>query len=335
MEKEDFTYRVFRSIYKKSFNGEIVSIDNLINSLKKEKNRSVRDISNKELKSIINLYTPYLDINKDYSDIRINGKAVKFMKSKTIEKLKNREINISPTSLKVFSKYGPSGFLNYFVKPSFRQTPDMILGIALETYILEHEKFDKMFAILDVSKRPVPESTFAKKENKEWKDTFEQDNKGKYIISIEDLNKIKEIDLQVKVTNNLWKDINEGEVQVELVGEYEGLPILGKLDLYTPDKIYDFKKCQDAIFDRVKWTVMNDYLIQGVTYWWLDDCIPKISFLFMDMDAHVIEVGISEQKLAVELDKVKSYLDNLKLAIDKDKWDLGVEFIQGGKFIIF
>lgn len=324
---ENIQYRFYRTVYKYAINKEPISKDVLMRKL---------EINHNDFKSIFKPFSDYISLDNDLR-LLMNETGFKYMRKLLIDKLKRRELAVSPTSLKQFQKYGPNGFLRYFLKPTIHKTPDMIYGIALETYILEPEKFDKLFTILDESQRPQPEKDFRIKENQIWKKEILEEAKflDKYIITKDDFNTIKECALQAGVTNNFLFDRQYGESQVKLEGEYNGLFIDGIIDLKTDKKIYDLKKVQQAIFDRVKWTIQNDYLLQVTTYWWMEGCSHEISFLCIDMDANCVEVAVADTRLNKELDELKSLLNSLIKCIDNDYWDLGAEFHNNGKFFIW
>ena len=323
---ENIEYNIFRSIYKNSYHKIPTSLDDL--KLK------YKDLSEKDIKGILKKY--YLSFNTDDEyNLMLGSVGFKTMRKMVIEKFNNYQMQISPTALKQYKLFGPNGLMNYYLKPLKDKTPDMIYGLALETYILTPELFDGQFAVLDEQNKPNPLKDYRDTENKNWKNNFIESNAGKYILNPDEYNTIKEVASQAYITNNFFLDYKGGESQVTLEGEYKGLQISGIVDLLCDTIIYELKKVQQAVYDRVKWTIQNDYLLQVALYWWLEGETHDVSFICMDMSANVIEVGVSEQRLSKELDDAKSLLNSLIKCIEQEKWEMGVEFINGGRFLIW
>ena len=329
--RESIDYRVARAVFKMN---DCLLADLIVKFKSKDKKRALsmaqikKELSNKDLFNA--------DFSKPLDPITLTPNGFKFVRKKIIESIEAREMQFSPSALREFKNYGPRGLISYYMKVWKEKTPDMILGIAFETYALEYDNFYNQFFILDETQRPEPDKDYKTKVNREWKAEIIAANKGKFVIAPETLETIKDVDTQLKITGDFFMDSQVGIKQAELIGEYEGILVMGILDLYVEGKkIWDLKKVQDAKFDRVKWTIINDYIIQGACYWWLAGQNCDVSFICADPSGHVVEVGISEQRLFSEVDNLKALISKLNKAIDTGNWDAGEDFVHGGKHIIF
>lgn len=68
------------------------------------------------------------------------------------------------------------------------ETDDFKFGTAAHTMVLENEKFDHDYMIMDTGERPEPEKDFRSSKNKEWKKQLIEDAEilGKTVLTIED-----------------------------------------------------------------------------------------------------------------------------------------------------
>lgn len=254
---------------------------------------------------------------------------------KFLELVENREMSFSPTALKQFSDYGPRGLHRYYTE-EFEATPDMIFGDAVHKWVLENDKFDEKFAVYDENKRPEPDKTFGAKENKAWKAAFYEEHKEKRIISTDEFIKVKEIERQINVTGDFFMHSREAEKEIEVAALYGDLKLKGFIDMRIPDQItYDLKKVPTARFVDARWKLDREYSLQSAFYYWVGGSNTKFVFLCFDKNGNTFEAEVSNQKLEAGVDYLKSLLDKLDKAIDRKQWDMGVDFIEGGRYYIF
>jgi len=154
-------------------------------------------------------------------------------KDECIKRLQ-KDIYISPSNVK-----GVENPKEFFYK-KFRQpqktTDAMILGRATHTYCLQFEKFEKEYDIVDYSQMPFPDSTMAKKENKDWYNTK---------LQIAQLNKKELLDKE-----------NFDSLKAMRESIYESFPFAEML-FNSKDNIVEVKHSAIALFD-------SEYQFEGI-----------------------------------------------------------------------
>ena len=106
----------------------------------------------------------------------------KLKKNFPIDQYHSDDGHISASRLKLMLK-SPLHF-RYPVKSEPSTAFD--IGHAVHTLLLEPHLYDDEYFIYDPMKRPVPESNFAKKENKEWLAKIKKENEGKIFLSTQE-----------------------------------------------------------------------------------------------------------------------------------------------------
>ncbi len=155
---------------------------------------------------------------------------------------------ISSTGMKKMKK-SPAHFKEEIMKHS----DALDFGTAYHTYILEPEKFNHEIAVLDENNKPFPNSTYAKKENKEWKAEFYASNFGKTIITKDWMNTIEAMGKKLKSHRYAYSLVNKGVAEKSFYAEielYSGHKIHAKVRPdYLKEKnkvIVDLKTARDA-----------------------------------------------------------------------------------------
>lgn len=260
----------------------------------------------------------------------------RYNKESLLQALHDKTLEISPSALKSFRDFGPRGFIRYYCDPKTPPSTDMILGSAVDCFVLTPDDFDKQFFILDPEERPEPEKTFAAKVNKEWKAKILEDNKDKEVLDKDTMMSIEIIAEQLKVTGNFGFDCFKGKAQAVAEGEYMDYIFKGYMDLYLPDNvIYDLKKVPSARFSDVRWKLEREYITQMASYWWMSDMNCRAEFICFDKNSVTIPVTVSEQKLVAEVSNIKDLFGHLDRAVQEEAWDIGAEFLHGGNFHLF
>lgn len=93
-----------------------------------------------------------------------------------------------------------------------------IIGRAIHCLVLEPHKFQERYAFIDLSKRPVPSSNFAKKENKEWRNSLISSYKaeGKLVLSMEDMQLVNDMATGI-INSNAATQLIKGCVKEQIV----------------------------------------------------------------------------------------------------------------------
>lgn len=136
----------------------------------------------------------------------------------------------------------PKHLKDYLDKPSFT-TPAMTFGSAFHCLLLEPEKFNNQFYILDLNQRPNKDMTMAAGVNKKWKESELSIAKdlGKSIISEADLDKLDLMIESVMQHDEIRQYLKESKREVPNAWEINGIKCKGKFDLLAFDYIADFK----------------------------------------------------------------------------------------------
>lgn len=160
----------------------------------------------------------------------------------------NRDVRLSYSSLKSFLK-SPEHFIAYKKIP-FVDTDATIFGNAFHCYVLRNKDFEKEYLVFDESKRPVPESNFAKKENKAWKEMmFQQaESEDKRLISKEDYDKVRAMTDKLlfhEPSRNLL-EYTRSEYEKKIDFKRKKLKFLSFIDIKADVFLADLKTTSDA-----------------------------------------------------------------------------------------
>lgn len=184
-----------------------------------------------------------------------------------MEKIDFTQRAVSSSALKE-AKKSIRSFFWYYNKPK-TTTKYFDYGSALELYLIDKTEFFKKVAILDESKRPVPDKNYQTKANKEWKDDFYASNADKYIISSTGDDSFESIKEAEKLLNMhpasdmlFGSDVSYQEA-FEWTCPISGLKRYARPDLVNKEKkiIIDIKTYADDDFTRA--LVNNDHLLQA------------------------------------------------------------------------
>lgn len=106
-------------------------------------------------------------------------------------------------------------------------------GTALHKYILENDKFNDFYFIIDENQKPFPDKDYRNSENKKWKDQLLADNVGKKPLTPEEF---KLIEILNKKANECFQIILNDK---EIAGEYSEYEVVVDNEKALIDKIYD------------------------------------------------------------------------------------------------
>lgn len=160
----------------------------------------------------------------------------------------NRDIRLSYSSLKSFLR-SPEHWVHYKKVP-FVDTDATIFGNALHCYVLRNKDFEKEYLIYDESKRPVPDSNFAKKENKEWKENLflQAEQEENTLISKEDYDRVRAMTDKLyfhEPSRNLL-EYTRSEYEKAITFERKKLKFLSFIDIQADIFLADLKTTTDA-----------------------------------------------------------------------------------------
>ena len=172
---------------------------------------------------------------------------------------------------------GSTGLRQYLKSPAHYRyncdnpkppTPDMVLGSGYHTLILEPDKFDDRYYILDTNRRPEPDKTFASKLNKEWREgeITAVANSGLVTLDTETISTLYamlEI-MRQSEAYTLLKGVFEAEYYSD---KFHGCKVKIKPDCHNDKFIIDLKTCQSAAPELFKnHAYKMGYHIQAALY---------------------------------------------------------------------
>lgn len=125
-------------------------------------------------------------------------------------------------------------FLVYPFKPKSDGSPSMRLGTLVHTMILEPELFKKRYHVLKREDLPFPESTMAKKENKEYVESMKA--KGYDILEFDVFQQVEAMTKSVMSDPLIEKYIKAGNIENSVYWNDEdtGLPMRTRPDIWVP-----------------------------------------------------------------------------------------------------
>ena len=176
-------------------------------------------------------------------------------------------------------------------KITFEETTSQKIGTAVHCAILEPNEFDNLYVVFLKLFLPFPNSTMAKKENKECYETFCEMNVGKTILNEEEFIKIKEIQKSV-FSNKIAFDLLQGcKIENSFYGEidFEGekIKIRMRPDAINVEQGYfiSLKTTQDASADgfgnecaKWKYHAKESFYMHGLRYLLPDGQKPNTGY---------------------------------------------------------
>jgi hypothetical protein len=123
-------------------------------------------------------------------------------------------------------------FYSYPFKPEKEQTQSTKIGTLFHSCLLEPDVFEKTYCVVNKSDLPYPESTMAKKENKEYVEAIV--NSGMQVVSPDDWNCVSEMKKSVSKNTLIAKYISAGtkEASIYWSDQETGLPLKTRPDLF-------------------------------------------------------------------------------------------------------
>lgn len=160
---------------------------------------------------------------------------------------------MSNSKLRYF-KRSPEHYIQYLKEGPPPSTPAMNFGTAFHTYVLEPAKFDLEIAVLDESKKPVPDKDYRTTANAEWKREFFANNADKCIISPGEFECIKRMNDKLRahelagellsMSNNIYED--------PITWNWKRTRCKGLKDITNPHFLADLKTTENADPDEWK-----------------------------------------------------------------------------------
>jgi hypothetical protein len=156
---------------------------------------------------------------------------------------------VTNSHLKVLIEDGPQG-LEYYLENGSEDNPAFAFGRALHTLILEPDEFLNRYYIFDdraICKEIGGARPTSTKKYKEWKEELSQDNFGKEMISLSDMDKLTEMEDKLYSIPQVKALLDKTAREIIYQRDIDGVPCKGKLDAVKPNKmIIDLKTTSDA-----------------------------------------------------------------------------------------
>ena len=156
---------------------------------------------------------------------------------------------VTNSHLKVLTEGGPEALRDYY-KYGSEDKPAFAFGRAFHTLILEPEEFNARYYILDDSKiceeiggkRPPSTKAYAA-----WMASIKEENSDKEILSIATMNTLEAMETKLLSIPQVVSLLENTTRETIYKGNFEGVPVKGKLDLIKPNRmVIDLKTCAKA-----------------------------------------------------------------------------------------
>ena len=253
-----------------------------------------------------------------------------------IEKYLDGSKPFSFSAISAFIKFGPRGFFEYTMFK--KKTDAMIEGTIFHEYCLEPHKIKDKYFVFDDSVKveeliaegsKSPRST---KKYKEWKGEILAKNSGKIEVSKDLHDTFLSMSDYLRINNRsaeIFKQIKEFEKTIFF--KYKGFNFVSKIDSIADTFVMDLKKCVDATFKKVKWTVVDmNYHLQGLIY-----CKATMKsthkIVFIDKSHKIEVIELLQSTLEQAENDLDRYLDFFQQCAELDAWNQGVNFFEGNK----
>ena len=211
----------------------------------------------------------------------------------------------------------------YFQTHKQEEKPAYLVGSASHCVLFEPDKFKSVFHIIDESKRPNVNQSFAEKQNKKWREDIYEAYAHKSIITQEEYDKVMFMMEELK-SHDLFNELVQGcEFEKE---HYWKCPITGldlkkKIDAESNDLIFDYKTTDDAdpfIWQKKGW---NYHYYRQAGFYTLNADKP---FYFVVQEKSP-PYGVSIHKCMPDMinygkDKAMELLRKIKTHIEEDQW---------------
>lgn len=243
-----------------------------------------------------------------------------------ITKIDLGEITLSYSALKEFA-ISPAHFVRYKTGKK-EQTEAMKIGQLQHTLILQPELVGQKFIFLN---KPVPEATWAKAENKEYKETMQNiaAAENKILLDIEDYRNaiaLRDILMSNKFFAALIESTNEFEK--EIIFDYDNYMWHGFIDGSGLDFNFDLKAVPNATPEKLKW-LQRDRKFHWQAYLYnyaTGNEFGDFYNICYDNDFNITilkQDSISQSRAKIEIDNT---LSKFKECTIIDAWDEGFEF---------
>ena len=267
-----------------------------------------------------------------------------------VERIENNDITLSFSALKAFAS-SPKDFMAYKLKDKV-QTDAMLLGSVLHCIVLQPDKFDKQYFVLNDNEicsqigGAKPRATNA---YKEWKMGIIEQSAGREIIepdmymkAFNMRNALMENAVSAKHLNKLT--VKEHKVQWEYLGKRFTGYIDGANIIKEGLIIADLKKVVSAQPRKVERVIIDDmYYMQLAMYrialkqtFDFDVELSKCYIIAVDENCHVSVNKIHADLLKYGEQRLEYYIKKFNECTFKDKWHEDYEFYSeyGGIFLV-
>lgn len=152
---------------------------------------------------------------------------------------------LSFSKLKIIDR-SPADFKFQVENPEEKEdTPALIFGKLFHTMVLEPNKVESLYWVLDITKRPELEKTMASTKNKEWKAAQYEKNEGKTLVTSEEMTIAK--GMQKSVMEQAGDFItNATAYEREIHWVKRGVKMKGFIDGDHPLYMFDLKTAINA-----------------------------------------------------------------------------------------
>lgn len=257
-------------------------------------------------------------------------------KEDLLHSLREGRFVLSASQLKAFAK-SPRHWVSYRLK-EFKRTDAMKMGTICENLILGEDIQEFIF---DPEDRPEKDKGMTSKINKEWKAQLYEQHGEDMVISIDMVEKAKEIAEGVLQNQMVKAMINGGEIQKKLEWEYGGLSFVGYID-YLNGSIIDLKKVSNADFQKVKWQIRDYAMDLQLTMYRIglaqmeDGNYRDCYLICYDEDSNVTVVKISEDTFSQSHTKYRQLIADFKMCVDNPElFDASYEFQTESGYYLF
>lgn len=214
-------------------------------------------------------------------------------------------------------------------------TKELDFGNAFHKRMLEPDKFDEHYFILDTSKRPNTRADFRNKENREWKKEQQEKAGDMKVITIDDYNRIvtMEKNFNISSARQLLENSRVEYVHMKEITLPSGRTVIVKckVDAETKSVVSDIKTTSKPVAYPYFAQTVNDYDYDRQLAFYLDITGAEEAFIIgcETLEPHSIAIyKLSEETLERGRDK---YIELLEMYCDLKDNDMDVnKFIQVG-----
>jgi hypothetical protein len=182
---------------------------------------------------------PSNKLNQEEQNIVMSDKNNKHILQVSDEWYYSDNTKVTNSHLKILLEGGPEALENYYVYGS-EDTEAFAFGRAFHTLALEPEEFTKRYWILDdteICKEIGGKRPTATKKYKEWLEEVSQDNLGKEMMSLNDVQRLEEMVDKLYSIPQVEALLKDTQREVVYNRNINGVDCKGKLDAVKPNHL--------------------------------------------------------------------------------------------------